>query len=65
MKTEEYQRLVRTLNDVHESDEAVVVTIMRGNKEIAVSTFGELRALQQLKMWMQDWLGTFQKGGMK
>lgn len=65
MKTEEYQRLIRTLNDVHESDEAVVVTIMRGNKEITVATFGDLRELQQLKLWMQDWLGTFQKGGRK
>lgn len=65
MKTEEYQRLVRTLNDVHESDEAAVVTIMRGNKEITVATFGEVRSLQQLKMWMQDWLGTIQKGGRR
>lgn len=65
MKPEEYKRLIRTLNDVHESDEAAVVTIMRGNKEITVATFGEVRDLQQLKMWMQDWLGAFQKGGRK
>ena len=65
MKTEEYKRLVRTLNDVHESDEAVVVSIMRGNKEITVATFGDVRELQQLKLWMQDWLGAIQKGGRK
>lgn len=65
MKTEEYQRLIRTLNDVHESDEAVVVSIMRGNKEITVATFGDVRELQQLKLWMQDWLGAIQKGGRK
>ena len=53
MNLEDYQRLIRTLNDVHVEDEACIVVVQRKNK----GTFGDVRPLTALKAWVFKWLG--------
>lgn len=57
MNLEDYQRLIRTLNDVHVEDDACIVIVQRKNKEITVGTYGEVRPLTALKAWAFKWLG--------
>lgn len=57
MNLEDYQRLIRTYNDVHDEVEACILIVQRKNKEITVGTYGEVRPLTALKAWAFKWLG--------
>ena len=57
MNLEDYQRLIRTLNDDRVEDEACVVVVQRKDKEITVGTYGDVRPLTALKAWTFKWLG--------
>lgn len=49
MKTAEHSRLIRRMNEIHESDQAAVLFVLDCGGEMKVNTFGEPAPLADLK----------------
>lgn len=56
MKTEDYQRLIRRMNEIPPEADAAVLVVKKG-VDVVVTTAGDPNPLIRLKDWMYKWLG--------